>query len=73
MARPAIEVDCRLEVIGDLIGLRRHTEASRRAITDAIVGLVPSLAEFAGQLDDTNDIGGAIPTQLANEVRLLTP
>lgn len=71
MARPAIEVDSRLEVIADLANLRTNG-TSRRAIATAIADLVPSLTAFAAQLDDDNDPGAPVHALLDLEVKHLT-
>lgn len=70
--RHAIEVDCRLDVLADVLNLRLNHKASRRTIVNTITQLLPTLREHAGQLDDSNDVAGPLPAGIANEVRLLT-
>ncbi len=70
MARHALEVDSRLEVLADALN-HRHNKTSRRAIVAAITDLLPSLREHAAFLDDTTDPNGPLPAALLNEIRLL--
>lgn len=70
IVRHAIEVDCRLDVLADVLALRH--QASRRAIVAAIATLLPTLREHSTQLGDDNDPHGPLPARLAHEIALLS-
>lgn len=67
MARPSIEIACRLEVLSDLVAAARNDQADLPTVLDAIDRLTKSLRAHAPAAD-----GRPLPKILAQEVALLT-